>query len=224
MGREATLGFPTPDVVFRNNTDAAILIDTEATNDSVTVRFFGNNGGLEIESGLSDQRDWVDPGEYFVANPAMDPEAEPHKTSEGKPGFTVTVFRYITFPEGHPRKPEGGETTETWVWRYDPFPVTYEVHPCKLPEDHRDYVATCPSGVPSVIGWQQQAAENAITNGGWIADVRSTQNGNHNCLSADDNGKVTDQSPAGGFLAPEETVTIWVCSWTEPVTTTTTVP
>ncbi|MCB2224076.1 MAG: VanW family protein [Actinobacteria bacterium] len=224
MGREATLGYPSPDLVFRNNTDAAVLIDTETGSDYVTVRFYGNNGGLEIEAGLSDQRDWVDPSDYYVANPAMDPDAEPEQTSKGKAGFAVTVFRYITYPEGHPDKPEGGQITNTWVWRYDPFPNVFEVHPCKLPEDHRDYVATCPSGVPSVIGKQQSTAVTQIENGGWVADVVTVGNNVHNCLSVSDNGKVTDQSPTGGFLAPEEEVTLYVCNWTTETTTTTAAP
>jgi hypothetical protein len=221
MGREATLGFPSPDVVFRNNTDAAVLIDTETGfdpetgQDYVTVRFFGNNGGLEVEAGLSDQRNWVDPFDYYQGNADLDPEAEPEQVSTGKPGFTVTVFRYITHPDGE-------QTTETWVWAYDPFPNVFEVHPCKLPEDDPDYMPTCPSGVPNVIGKTQQGAVDAITAGGWETEVRTAANGSHNCTDAGQSDKVTDQHPTGGFLAPEETVTVWVCQWTEPTTTTTT--
>jgi vancomycin resistance protein YoaR len=217
MGREATLGFPTPDVVFRNNTEAAVLIDTETTDDSVTVRFYGNNGGLEIEAGLSDQRNWVDPFDLYEANPDMDPNAEPEQTSTGKPGFTVTVFRYTTFPPGHPRKPEGGETTETWVWTYDPFPNVYEVHPCKLPEDHSDYVETCPSGVPSVLNLTQQQAENTITSAGYVLGGTATV-GNENAQCVENqSGKVIAQSPAAGeWLAPEGKISITLCEWTEP--------
>jgi len=43
--REATLGYPLPDVVFRNDSDAVVYIHTEYTPSSITVTFFGNNGG-----------------------------------------------------------------------------------------------------------------------------------------------------------------------------------
>lgn len=48
--REATLGFPKPDVIFGNNTDAIVYIDTEYTGGSITVTFYGNNGGRTCEA------------------------------------------------------------------------------------------------------------------------------------------------------------------------------
>jgi vancomycin resistance protein YoaR len=48
--REATLGYPKPDVIFRNNTDAIVYIDTSYTGTSITVTFYGNNGGRTCES------------------------------------------------------------------------------------------------------------------------------------------------------------------------------
>ncbi len=43
--REATLGFPKPDVIFRNDSEAIVYIDTSHTGGSITVTFYGNNGG-----------------------------------------------------------------------------------------------------------------------------------------------------------------------------------
>jgi vancomycin resistance protein YoaR len=48
--REATLGFPAPDVKFRNDSDAVVYIHTEYTSSSITVTLFGNNGGRECTS------------------------------------------------------------------------------------------------------------------------------------------------------------------------------
>ena len=45
--REATLGFPKPDVIFLNDSDAIVYIDTSHTAGSITVTFYGNNGSLE---------------------------------------------------------------------------------------------------------------------------------------------------------------------------------
>lgn len=44
-GREATLGFPLPDVVLRNDTETMLWIDTSHTATSVTVTFYGDTGG-----------------------------------------------------------------------------------------------------------------------------------------------------------------------------------
>jgi vancomycin resistance protein YoaR len=48
--REATLGFPLPDVRFKNDSDAVVYIHTEYTGGSITVSFFGNNGGRTCTS------------------------------------------------------------------------------------------------------------------------------------------------------------------------------
>jgi vancomycin resistance protein YoaR len=48
--REATLGYPSPDVKFRNDSDAIVYIDTSYTGSSITVTFYGNNGGRTCES------------------------------------------------------------------------------------------------------------------------------------------------------------------------------
>ncbi len=45
--REATLGFPKPDVIFLNDSDAIVYIDTSHTAGSITVTFYGNNDGRE---------------------------------------------------------------------------------------------------------------------------------------------------------------------------------
>ena len=48
--REATLGFPAPDVKFRNDSQSVLYIDTTYTSGSITVTFYGNNGGRECEA------------------------------------------------------------------------------------------------------------------------------------------------------------------------------
>jgi vancomycin resistance protein YoaR len=51
--REATLGFPAPDVKFKNDSDSVIFIDTSYTSSSITVTFYGNNGGKVCTSETS---------------------------------------------------------------------------------------------------------------------------------------------------------------------------
>ncbi|MGH8874113.1 MAG: VanW family protein [Acidimicrobiia bacterium] len=75
MGREATIVYPHPDVVFHNDTINPVIIDTSHTATSVTVRFYGHNGGREVDSITSGFATPVD-------------------------GGTVTVTRIITYPDG----------------------------------------------------------------------------------------------------------------------------
>jgi len=51
--REATLGYPAPDVKFRNDSDTAVYISTSHTPSSITVTFYGDNGGRECTSSTS---------------------------------------------------------------------------------------------------------------------------------------------------------------------------
>lgn len=48
--REATLGFPAPDVIFKNDSESVLYIHTEYTPTSITVTLYGNNGGRECVS------------------------------------------------------------------------------------------------------------------------------------------------------------------------------
>ncbi len=50
LGREATLGWTLPDVVFRNDTDYPVTIDTSYTGTSITVQLVGANGRRRVET------------------------------------------------------------------------------------------------------------------------------------------------------------------------------
>ncbi|HHC08699.1 MAG TPA: hypothetical protein ENK55_08270 [Actinobacteria bacterium] len=75
MGREATMGYPTPDVVFRNDTLTPVTIRTSYTPRSITVSLYGNNEGREVRTQTIGH-----------ATPAA--------------GGTVTVTRTIVHPNG----------------------------------------------------------------------------------------------------------------------------
>ena len=75
MGREATMGYPSPDVVFRNDTLTPVTIRTRYTGTSITVEFYGNNEGRVVST-------------------------ETIGRATGRDGGRVTVKRYVTYPNG----------------------------------------------------------------------------------------------------------------------------
>ncbi len=199
--REATLGWPSPDIKFRNNTEHAILIDTETSDSHVTVRLYGNNGGIEVESRLGERVEETEPFDVYEPNEEL-PPGEEDVTSEGSPGWTNHVDRIITLPDGT-------QTVETWWWTYHPFPRIVEVHPCMLPEDHEEYEEMeCPSVVPDVVGRKWANALSDIAN----ADLIAVEGEPITDCSLENEGRVLFQDlEAGSLVDAGSSITLRRC-------------
>jgi hypothetical protein len=127
-GIEATISWPQPDLVFRNDTEAALLIRTEYTDESITVKFFGDNGGRQVARDVSDRYGYTDPPTEYLPNPERSPEEGERVVVSGAQGWSVKVTRVISYPDG--------ETDEgSWVVVYRAQPREVEVHPCLIPEN-----------------------------------------------------------------------------------------
>lgn len=204
-GREATLGWPSPDLKFRNDTDHAVLIDTEYADDSVTVRIYGDNGGRVVEAGLSERRNFTEPGTKYEPNPEV-PPGEQEVVEEGAQGWTVTVTRTITFPDGSVKE-------QTWDWVYDPFLRVVEVHPC----EYEGWA--CPVPAPDVGGMT-------------LADATAALNAVGVFIATGEPFLVTDPAlvgtvraqdpPPGVYVDPDSTVTVRIGELDPAATTTTT--
>jgi vancomycin resistance protein YoaR len=137
MGHEATLSYPKPDLVFRNDTKAGMLFDTRYTKTSITVRIFGDNGGRKVEAKVSQRQNIVQPPLEIIPNPAVPPDKE-HTVQSGMIGWSVTVARILRFPDGT-NKEERRKVT------YRPKARRVEVHPCRVPEGEKGYTGErCP--------------------------------------------------------------------------------
>lgn len=199
MVREATLGWPTPDLKFRNNLEYAIYIKTESTDSSVTVKIFGDNDGIEVEGFTSDRYWFVEPFEHFMPNEEVMP-GEQEMTDEGEPGFTADVTRVITHRDGT-------QTSEVWSWSYDPHPIIIEVHPCELPEDHEEYdpEIECPVQVPLLGDMTLTEATATLNDLGLLIAVGEPFIVNQETLV----GTVRAQDPSPGtWVEPGETITV----------------
>lgn len=131
--REATVSFPNPELIFRNDTAAAVLIRTEYTDESITVKFFGDNEGRRVTDALSPRRAFRNPAIEYEPDSGVTPGTEV-VLDRGTTGWTVTLTRVITYADG-------SEKTEEWDWTYRPQPRRVKVHPCEVPGAS----VTCPT-------------------------------------------------------------------------------
>jgi vancomycin resistance protein YoaR len=137
MGHEATLSWPKPDIVFRNDTTAGLLIKTAYTGTSITVRLFGDNGGRKVRAEVSGRKNVLPAPLEILPNLAVPPDQEKVK-EPGSVGWSVIVSRILTFPDGT-NKEEKRRVT------YRPRPRRVEVHPCRIPEGEKGYTGQhCP--------------------------------------------------------------------------------
>lgn len=125
MGHEATLSWPKPDIIFRNDTAAAMLIRCVYTETSISVKIYGNNGGRKVRATRGAQFDVTRPPVELLPNPDLSPDEEKVKES-GQIGWSVFVGRELTFPGGA-KKDEKRKVV------YKPRVRRVEVHPCRIP-------------------------------------------------------------------------------------------
>ncbi|NOY56549.1 MAG: hypothetical protein GXP34_11250 [Actinobacteria bacterium] len=160
-GHEATISWPAPNLVFRNDSDAAVLIKTSYTDTSLTVSFYGNNGGRtvvgeqkngrlhmevtsegdatarKVTSSVSSRFDQTDPPIEYTANDELLP-GEEIVNVKGRIGWTVIVKRHIEYPDGH-------VDTQQWRVRYRPQPREVEVNSCMIPPEEGQEPVPCPT-------------------------------------------------------------------------------
>ena len=198
-GREATLGFPQPDVRFRNDTDAPVIIrNTYDGNSTITVKFYGNNGGRLCEAERSERSNFTDPKLVYESNPSLTPGSE-NVVSKGSQGWTVTVTRIMTMPDGTVIR-------EPYTHRYRGSFRKIERHPCDIPGSG----VACPVDVPGVGGLTEAEAIAALSGAGFDVSVTYAD-----VSDAAQNGVVISSSP-GGRQSPGTTITITVGVYTPP--------
>ena len=161
MGIEATVSWPVPDLIFRNDTDAPLVIKTSYTNTSITVSFYGNNSDREVSALVSERYNPTPYPVEYVPNPEVMPWDEPVEVQQGADGWSVKVTRDISYTDGTTSRDE-------WNVRYRPWAHQFEVHPCLLPEDSEDYTGEecplnpeLPDGYPTTLPADPRTVEPA---------------------------------------------------------------
>ncbi len=121
-GREATVSFGGPELIFTNDWDAAILINAYAGSNGITIRFFSSPLGRRVETETGEPHDVVEPTTKETVNPDLAPGERVVEQSMGGAGFTVSYTRKVW----------AGDTLrsdETFTWKYSPVNAFVEVGP-----------------------------------------------------------------------------------------------
>jgi len=142
---EATISWLQPDLKFRNDSDAIIIIDTSYTDTSITVRFFGNNGGRKVESELFERSNFTEARKRVEVSDAV-PPTEERVVNGGSQGWTVSGKRIITYPNGT-------VVEEDLVHRYRGEVRVVRIHSCVANGSE------CPLLVPAVTGADLASAQ-----------------------------------------------------------------
>jgi hypothetical protein len=160
MGREATLGVPAPDVRLGNDTEFPVVIATAYTDTSITVKMYGDNGGLTCTDVTHDKEDIVEFEEELVADEedVLKP-GDRDKIRSGINGFLIKVDRIVTYPDGRT------ETDLNLVHRYRTLSEQYMVHPCEVSGEP----VNCPVKLASMVNKTWEDALSALQEVGLLA-------------------------------------------------------
>jgi vancomycin resistance protein YoaR len=93
-GRDATVSWGGPDLVFRNDLDHAILIKAGGNSVTFTVSFYGTKEGRKVVATTSTPTNYTSPTLQYAVDPSAPPRSV-RTVPGGGPGFDVTVYRKV---------------------------------------------------------------------------------------------------------------------------------
>ena len=137
-GREATVSWGGPELVFVNDWDAPLVMLIEAGTSSITVRFFSRELKRRVEFGEGEATDFKEPKERKIVNTDLEPGTERVLQQAGNAGFTITYWRKVYRGDDLVRD-------ETFTARYKPEDRILETGP-KKPKPPPDPTGTTDGG------------------------------------------------------------------------------
>ncbi len=156
-GREATVSFGGPELVFTNDWDAGLLINAYAGSNGITIRFFSAPLGRRVETETGEAHDVVEPTTKETVNPDLAPGERVVEQSMGGAGFTVSYTRKVW----------AGDTLkqdQTFSWTYSPQNAYVEVGPEKpKTSTSPDKSTTAPGGATTAPESRTQPAAPRAT-------------------------------------------------------------
>lgn len=122
MGREATVSWRTPDLVFRNDWSAAILMSYRAGSNGITVAFYSSKLGRRVETATGQPTNRTVPKTIERTKPDLPPGTRNVVQPSGPGGFSISYTRKVY--RGNALKRD-----ETFRWTYRPENAIVEVGP-----------------------------------------------------------------------------------------------
>jgi vancomycin resistance protein YoaR len=95
MGREATVSWGGPELIFRNDWPAAILMKLHATDSGITVTFYSTKLGRRVTTTTGKPYDLTTPKTVTVTNSALPRGSRQVVQEAGDGGFTVDYTRQV---------------------------------------------------------------------------------------------------------------------------------
>jgi vancomycin resistance protein YoaR len=127
MGREATVSWGGPELIWRNDWPAAILVNAETTPTSITIRFYSTKLGRRVVTTSGEPCCYVAPRSITLSNSSLPPGTRNVIQEAGPSGFTISYTRKV-FRNGKLRR------NERYTWRYDAENGIVEVGPPAKPK------------------------------------------------------------------------------------------
>lgn len=122
MGREATVSWGGPELIWRNDWPAAILVRAFADSDSISVRFYSSKLGRRVVTTTGEPSEYTAPRTLTTSNSGLEPGTTRVVQSAGPSGFLISYTRKVF------RGPKL-RRSERYVWRYRPENAIVEVGP-----------------------------------------------------------------------------------------------
>jgi vancomycin resistance protein YoaR len=98
LGRDATVSYGGPDLVFENDLDHGILIKTSYTDATLTFTFYGTPQRRRVVSSTGPQTNWTSPKTTYAYDPSGQVAPAGRSVTvagSGERGFDVTVYRKV---------------------------------------------------------------------------------------------------------------------------------
>jgi vancomycin resistance protein YoaR len=125
-GREATVSWGGPELIFVNDWDAPAVLQVQASDTSITVRVLSRPLGRRVESEIGEPRDPTEPEVKEVFDSELAPGARVQTQSSGASGFTVDYTRKVY-------RGDDLIKDETYSWTYSPQHAFISVGPSAAP-------------------------------------------------------------------------------------------
>lgn len=143
VGREATISMGGPELIVRNNWDAAVLVSAVATDGEIAIRMFSTSFDRRVETTTGERTDPVEPEEKEIYDSSLEPGTRTVEQYSGSAGFTISYTRTVW---------KGSEQIEdrTFHWTYQPQHAFIKVGPeAPEPTDTAPNDPTTPSDTSS---------------------------------------------------------------------------